>query len=65
MQVAKKLDRETTSSYFGSLDCTLDVNPYFITHQITVNIGESSCLLSGKKTSLYICNLYTLYICAH
>lgn len=57
LQVAKELDRETTSSYFGSLDCTLDVNPYFITHQITVNIvdkNDNSPVFSQPAQSLNV-----------
>ena len=40
LQVAKLLDRETTTSYSGTLQCDLGPPDYLTSHTIFINISE-------------------------
>ena len=40
LQVAKPLDRETTTSYSGTLQCNLGPPDYLTSYTIVINISE-------------------------
>ena len=40
LQVAKSLDRETTTSYSGTLQCNLGPPDYITSYTIIINISE-------------------------